>query len=507
MRINHQNFSNSKRNFAPTAVLTKSGIVPISTARQSSSIAAAPVSAARPINTTAPKPLVNVAKPRQNALQKSLSLSRRPFYQQTALKNRNLNNKVNTANVNSVNTTKGNRVTSVVGKQKINAVKSSTYWVWRPKLKVQDHVSKNSRSYICKRFDYVDPEGRLKPMGKFNGKSDEGIFVGYSTISKSFRVYNTRTRKVEENLHITFLENKPMVTGTNSNDFASKGASFATGQSSLEIGPNQDYILMPLWKDISLFESSLQDSYGHNKDKHGPSQESELILKRGLMLKAVLKIPSINIATPTYADYLIDPLMPHLEDTGILMMLMMIEMRALDDESWVEAMQEKLLQSKLLNVWTLVDLPHGKRAIETKWVFRNKRDQRWIIVRNRARLTKIHMDNENAICVVKNPIYHSKTKHIEIRHHFIRDSYQKRLIEIVKIHTDYNVADLLTKAFDVTSLDFINTTNCHQFTMSNRQERIGYSRANGDCSKTINSVKQIHAIVDGKAVVISESSV
>nr|GFA78868.1 putative ribonuclease H-like domain-containing protein [Tanacetum cinerariifolium] len=66
--------------------------------------------------------------------------------------------------------------------------------------------------------------------------------------------------------------------------------------------------------------------------------------------------------------------------------------------------------------------------------------------------TKIHVDNKSAICVVKNPVYHSKTKHIEIRHHFIRDSYEKRLIEMVKIHTDYNVADLLTKAFDVTRM-------------------------------------------------------
>nr|GEV23045.1 putative ribonuclease H-like domain-containing protein [Tanacetum cinerariifolium] len=67
--------------------------------------------------------------------------------------------------------------------------------------------------------------------------------------------------------------------------------------------------------------------------------------------------------------------------------------------------------------------------------------------------TKIHVDNESAICVVKNHVYHSKTKHIKIRHHFINDSYKKRLIEMVKIHTDYNVADLLTKAFDVTRAD------------------------------------------------------
>ncbi|GJZ34633.1 hypothetical protein Tco_0580450 [Tanacetum coccineum] len=71
------------------------------------------------------------------------------------------------------------------------------------------------------------------------------------------------------------------------------------------------------------------------------------------------------------------------------------------------------------------------------------------------RQTKIHVDNESAICVVKNPVYHSKTKHIEIRHHFIRDSYKKRLIEMVKIHTDNNVADLLTKAFDVSRFNFL----------------------------------------------------
>ncbi|GJY39964.1 putative ribonuclease H-like domain-containing protein [Tanacetum coccineum] len=103
------------RNFALTTVLTKTGLVPISTARQSSSRIAATVSTARPIKTAAPKPFVNVAKSRPNAFQKTHSPSRRPFYQQTALKNRNLNNKVNTVKVNSVNTAKGKRVTSVVG--------------------------------------------------------------------------------------------------------------------------------------------------------------------------------------------------------------------------------------------------------------------------------------------------------------------------------------------------------------------------------------------------------
>ncbi|GJY75168.1 hypothetical protein Tco_0480284 [Tanacetum coccineum] len=96
-------------------VLTKSGIVPISAARQSSSRAATPVSATRPINIAAHKPFVNAARPRPNTFQKLHSPSRRPFYQQTALKNRNLIDIVKTAKVNSINTAKGNRVASAVG--------------------------------------------------------------------------------------------------------------------------------------------------------------------------------------------------------------------------------------------------------------------------------------------------------------------------------------------------------------------------------------------------------
>ncbi|GJX08545.1 putative ribonuclease H-like domain-containing protein [Tanacetum coccineum] len=69
--------------------------------------------------------------------------------------------------------------------------------------------------------------------------------------------------------------------------------------------------------------------------------------------------------------------------------------------------------------------------------------------------TKIYIDNESTICIMKNLVFHSKTKHIEIRHHFIRDSYEKKLIQVIKIHTDHNVADLLTKAFDVGRFNFL----------------------------------------------------
>ncbi|GJT77258.1 putative ribonuclease H-like domain-containing protein [Tanacetum coccineum] len=69
--------------------------------------------------------------------------------------------------------------------------------------------------------------------------------------------------------------------------------------------------------------------------------------------------------------------------------------------------------------------------------------------------TKIHIDNESTISVIKNLIAHSRTKHIEIQFHCIRDCYKKRLIEVIKIHTDSNVADLFTKGFDVTRFNFL----------------------------------------------------
>ncbi|GJU78004.1 ribonuclease H-like domain-containing protein [Tanacetum coccineum] len=70
---------------------------------------------------------------------------------------------------------------------------------------------------------------------------------------------------------------------------------------------------------------------------------------------------------------------------------------ALKDPSWIEAMQEELLQFKLQEVWTLVDLPNRKRAIGSKWVFKNKNDERGIVIRNKARLVAQGYTQEEGI--------------------------------------------------------------------------------------------------------------
>ncbi|GJT42672.1 putative ribonuclease H-like domain-containing protein [Tanacetum coccineum] len=103
--------------------------------------------------------------------------------------------------------------------------------------------------------------------------------------------------------------------------------------------------------------------------------------------------------------------------------------------------------------------------------------------------TKIHIDNESTINVIKNPVAHSKTKHIEIRFHFIRDSYEKRLIEMVKIHTDYNVADLHTKAFDVTRFQFLITSIVAYMGFCNKHNMVAFLQ------KPAKS-KEFHQMVD-----------
>ncbi|GJT15307.1 putative ribonuclease H-like domain-containing protein [Tanacetum coccineum] len=71
----------------------------------------------------------------------------------------------------------------------------------------------NTACYVQNRVLVVKTHNRPLMYCKFDGKSDEGFFVGYLMNSKAFRVYNIRTRKVEENLHIRFLEDKPIIAG------------------------------------------------------------------------------------------------------------------------------------------------------------------------------------------------------------------------------------------------------------------------------------------------------
>ncbi|GJR88622.1 putative reverse transcriptase domain-containing protein [Tanacetum coccineum] len=170
-RVNHQNkftHPHPKRNFVPTAVVTKSGQVPVNTAKQSSPRAATSISTARPVNTAAPKPKVNDALPTTYSYFKAHSPVRRAFNQKSAAKTNNFNEKVNIARVDNVTTAGPKAVVSAAKGNRENAVKSSTCWIWRPTRNVIDHTSKDSGSYMLKRFDYGNPQYTLQDQGIFD---------------------------------------------------------------------------------------------------------------------------------------------------------------------------------------------------------------------------------------------------------------------------------------------------------------------------------------------------
>ncbi|GJV61159.1 ferric reduction oxidase 2 [Tanacetum coccineum] len=85
---------------------------------------------------------------------------------------------------------------------------------------------------------------------------------------------------------------------------------------------------------------------------------------------------------------------------------------------------------------------------------------------------KFYIDNESTIYIVKNPVFHSKTKHIEIRQHFIRDAYEKKLIQLLLLEV-VGTAD--TKVYTASVAYYHHTTNGHQFTMSNRHQELASS--------------------------------
>ncbi|GJR60467.1 putative ribonuclease H-like domain-containing protein [Tanacetum coccineum] len=93
----------------------------------------------------------------------------------------------------------------------------------------------------------------LDHLGKFDGKADEGFFVGYSLNSKAFKVFNSKTRIVEENLHIRFSESTPNAVGTKAGD--------NTGQARKETEPVKDYILLPLWTIDPPYSHDLKSSH------------------------------------------------------------------------------------------------------------------------------------------------------------------------------------------------------------------------------------------------------
>nr|GEW54404.1 hypothetical protein [Tanacetum cinerariifolium] len=318
---------------------------------------------------------------------------------------------------------------------------------------------KTSAIGFLKPFSYhVMILNTLDNLGEFKEKGDEGYFIGYSMSSKTFRVFNKRTRRVEENLHVEFLENKaiekgaglnwlfdidsltksvnymPVDASTNSTNLSesssskpqddcssdipeSSGNSNPTATSTnppadqletLRVTPSLDNILTltnrfedilgvttnsvdsdGVEADVSNMETTITASPTPTLRIHKDHPKSQIIGPVDTPIQTRNK--SKEVGKQSFIATIYQKTDPSLLQFCLFScFLSQVEPKkisdALQDPSWVEAMQEELLQFKILNVWTLVDCPKGVRPIGTKWVLKNKKDERGIVIRNKARL-------------------------------------------------------------------------------------------------------------------------
>nr|GEY85128.1 ribonuclease H-like domain-containing protein [Tanacetum cinerariifolium] len=267
----------------------------------------------------------------------------------------------------------------------------------------------------------------LDSLGKFNGKVDEGFLVGYYVSSKAFRVFNSRTRIVQETLHVNFLKNKPNIAGNQSNPSVGFQDKF-DAEKAREEG-DQQYVLFLVWSSGSInpqnnngdaafvekepefdakkleFEVNVSPSSSAKSKKQDDKTKREA--KGKSHVESLTGYRDLSAEFEDYSEHSINKvnaagtLVPAVgqispNNTNTFSAAELEDITYFDDEDDVGAeadfnnletsITEERLQFKIQKVWVLVDLPYGKRAIGTKWVFRNKKDERGIVVRNKARL-------------------------------------------------------------------------------------------------------------------------
>ncbi|KAK1424228.1 hypothetical protein QVD17_19549 [Tagetes erecta] len=279
-------------------------------------------------------------------------------------------------------------------------------------------------------------------LGKFESKSDDGFFLGYSSVSKAYRVFNSKTNTVIETINVKFLENSfPSVAhgpewlfdldslskSFNSNlfDFSGKARKeSAPGPS----GSQDDQESNNLEDDVNPQSSpndggSVQNQPSSDPNAeiipesfdyfiNSPDQVPNFTPHVSTILQDLPNLNQSNLESQVQGDdipihrihkkhpvsQIIGPLnqrttRSQTEQANVCLYSCFLSQvvpknisEALQDNSWIEAMQEELLQFRKQEVWKLVDLPEGENAIGTRWLYKNKPDKRGIVVRNKARL-------------------------------------------------------------------------------------------------------------------------
>ncbi|CAL1363606.1 unnamed protein product [Linum trigynum] len=200
-------------------------------------------------------------------------------------------------------------------------------------------------------------------LGKFDAKSDPATFLGYSSKGQAYRVFNKRTRKVEESVHVVFNE-----TDQSTPDPALL-IDLSELTSSCQVSSSE--------LTATVKEPSSQETIEQPDDAAEAPKAPSHIQKRHPESQIIGKL---NDGLQTRGKYI----------PGQYAFVSQIEPKnykeALEDEEWNFAMIEELTQFEYLHVWDLVPRPPNVIVIGTKWIFRNKSDELGFIIRNKARL-------------------------------------------------------------------------------------------------------------------------
>nr|GEY34487.1 ribonuclease H-like domain-containing protein [Tanacetum cinerariifolium] len=376
-------------------LLTKSKLVPVTTAR--------------PVTAAVPKTHVTRPRPAKSIVTKSHSPPRRNINRSSSLKASTFPLKVTAAKAPMVNAVKEN-------------------WAWKPKCPILDHGNSQhalkDKGFInngCSRdmtwnmsylSDFEELNGGYVAFGgnlKGGKISDKGkIRTGkldfddvYFVKELKFNLFSV-SQMCDKNNNVIFTDTECLVL---SPEFKLPDENQVLLRVLREnnmynvdlknIVPSED--LTCLFAKATLDESNL---CGAQTKKHDDKTKREA--KGKSPVESSTRYRNLSAEFKDFSDESINEI--NNDDFHTCMFACFLSQeepkrvhKALKDPSWIEAMQEELLQFKMQTVWVLVDLPNGKRAIGTKLVFRNKKDERGIVVRNKARLVAQGHTQEDGI--------------------------------------------------------------------------------------------------------------
>ncbi|KAK2444948.1 putative mitochondrial protein [Trifolium repens] len=234
---------------------------------------------------------------------------------------------------------------------------ATLYELWRERKPTVKHFHVfGSKCYIL-----ADREQRRK----LDPKSDEGIFLGYSTNSRSYRVYNSRTKVVMESYNVVVNDVETEKVDNVEYDVGTSGPVLEEH----DLGEQSDD------KQEENIENTTCDTTNQLTQNKGPSVR----VQKNHPLDLVIGNPEQGITTRRSNDVIANSCFVSMFEPKNVK-------EALTDEFWIEAMQEELNQFKRSEVWDLVPRPDKVNVIGTKWIFKNKSDEKGVITRNKARL-------------------------------------------------------------------------------------------------------------------------